>query len=375
MTTESLYNQGRPLGIDPRQATESINELVNTLTSSNEIKVKIRSELDNRLLYKRKTQILKIIKESEYKNSLRFKEKKEPSTNTQKLIELKLREIKAYVVTTKSGDPIIAFSIQPEEPNLGSTKQIKTKQYGVGTDNQVLLFFMSKDDASMYLQEICKKESSDSERLGLRVQTTNLESFYKISRKKESKIDSKLIADLREISTILNFKDYQIKEYIHPRQRRRSNYFFGTPVYIAKSTKDTNKRLLHNAKGGTKLQEKSIYFNLEDFLYSSKNMLRQKMKEEILPKGTEIYNLESLLLEMENMEKDVLHDYTFIQMNESKRELSYPNKKEIEKFYPYENLEKVSHKIKLLLKSCQKILKNSRCLLTQDSIPIEENIW
>ena len=44
------------------------------------------------------------------------------------------------------------------------------------------LFFVNKEDAETYLQEVCKKDPKGAEEIGLNVKTVGLDTFYELNR-------------------------------------------------------------------------------------------------------------------------------------------------------------------------------------------------
>ena len=70
------------------------------------------------------------------------------------------------------------------------------------------LFFVNKEDAETYLQEVCKKDPKGAEEIGLNVKTVGLDTFYELNRTSKPRMQAKLIADLEEIDLLLNDYTY-----------------------------------------------------------------------------------------------------------------------------------------------------------------------
>ena len=121
-------------------------------------------------------------------------------------------------------------------------------------------------------------------------------------------------------------------------------------------------------------EKKVIFFNQEDALRAWKSYLTKSNKLYIKKApNLEIYNLESLLLDIENDKLENLEHLTIIppfswyQENTAPKEIIESEKKDL--------LENQFFKTKLKLKELQRFYKGLIWLLTSDTLPSEENSW
>jgi hypothetical protein len=235
------------------------------------------------------------------------------------------------------------------------------------------LFFMNREDASSYLHEICKKEPKEAETSGLKIKTIGLDVFYKLNRTSPPKTQNRLIADLKEIDSLLANYINSSSCIIHPKQKYSKDWFQGNPIYTIKLQKNpTNKTLseyyFHNSR-----DKKIIFFSREDALKAWKNFLSRETNLP-LPRNPklEIYNLESLLFDIENITDKSLelvfvppYD-TYINLREEIGEQLASGNNLIQEYI---------FKFKLNLNNLQRFYKGVMWLFTSDTLPSEENSW
>lgn len=383
MTIHTSYPQSNPPEIATKSIKDPIPELISKLNFSNEISVKIRKDIDNPLRSPKKSQIVHIFKDSETQKTFTFKLAESKLKENQKIIASKLKRVETYIIVTKNEDIITATPNQTS----GLETQVKTSNTFQHNDHTlrkpILLFFMDKGDASLYLQEICKQKPRDSEQLGLKIKTVNVDFFYNLNRNLNSKVDSKLVADLSEIKFVMENKSESDLYYLHPKQRYSHNYFQGTPIYLLKYTKDCKKNLLTNTSKESSIKDRTVFFKWEDAMYywetrwqiKNRNLNPISLESKNMKPNIELYNLESLLIEMEEMDKKDLSKYRFVPILKRIQLVYYPNPKEIQGLYHYSKLEKFLFNTKMRLKNLQRMHKNLVSLLTSDRLPAEENTW
>ncbi len=311
-----------------------------------------------------------------------FSNKRSPSfpTQEQKTIVNKLKQIPIYTVVNNQNEVITA---SPREYNqLNSLRWIQNKyndtflwQYDNGPVS-LSLFFMNKEDASSYLHEVCRREPKESEISGLRVKTISLDVFYKFNRTSKPKMQSRLIADLHEIDSILNMHRYSNSCTMHPKQKYSKNWFQGTPIYIIKFNSTLDKRSIATYSIENSSAIKMIFFSKEDAtrawqVYMSKVKNIQCLKNPIL----EIYNLENLLLDIEHSKLEEIENLMIVP--------NYKKQFTEKSMYSLENnndpipstFDKYTFQAKLKLKEIERFYKGLIWLFTSDTLPSEENSW
>jgi len=235
------------------------------------------------------------------------------------------------------------------------------------------LFFMNKEDAASYLHEICKKEPKESENLGLKIKSVGLDVFYRLNRTSPPKTQSRLVANLSEVDQLLT--DYIVKHKcrIHPKQKYSKNWFQGNPIYTVKLQKNPLRKTLSEYFFQNSSEKKIIFFSKEDAVKAWKIFLSKKIHLELNKNPTiEIYNLESLLLDMENSPEKTM-DTVFVPPYDSYVEWTSDSK-----HLPLiENnmLRDSIFKFQLNLKNLHRFYKGIIWLFTSDTLPSEENSW
>jgi hypothetical protein len=232
---------------------------------------------------------------------------------------------------------------------------------------------MNKEDAASYLHEICKKEPKESENLGLKIKTVGLDVFYRLNRTSPPKTQSRLVADLSEVDQLLTNYMFRQKCIVHPKQKYSSNWFQGNQIYTMKLQKNPVRKALSEYFFQNSSEKKIIFFNKEDAIKAWKIFLSKKMHSELNKNPTiEIYNLESLLLDIEiNPEKTM--DIIFVPPYDSYLEWT-SDKKDLP-IVDSNILKDSIFKLQLNLKNLHRFYKGIIWLFTSDTLPSEENSW
>jgi hypothetical protein len=298
----------------------------------------------------------------------------------QKYILNKLKQIPVYTVVNNRNEVITASPREYKQFNSLRWIQNKYNETFLWEhDNgpvSISLFFMHKEDASSYLHEVSKREPKEAEISGLHVKAVSLDVFYKLNRTSKPKMQSRLIADLNEIDSILKKHSYDRLCTMHPKQKYSKNWFQGTPVYIMKLNPTLNKRNIttYNIQGNP--ATKVIFFSKEDatrawHVYTSKSQTPKPQNNPVL----EIYNLENLLLDSENSKLDELKNLiiipNYLEQNTQKTTFS----SELSTKTTPNKLEKYLFQARLKLRDLERFYKGLIWLFTSDTLPSEENSW
>jgi hypothetical protein len=300
-----------------------------------------------------------------------------PSQEQKYLLE-KLKCIPVYTVVNKKNEIVTASPRQYKECNSLDWVQNQYNElfFWTGDNGSVSLslFFMNKEDAATYLQEICKKEPKESETFGLSIKTVGLDVFYRFNRTSAPKTQTRLIADLKEIDLILTKYTSLSSCTINPKQKQSKTWFQGTPIYSFKLQKTLGQKMLSQYYFDPKIEKKVIFFTRADALkawkvYVTKNSSDYFEREPNL----EIYNLENLLLDLENNEFSRKMDITIVPHYESYESWKLSKKETSES--KTNLLEEYLFKSKLKLENLQRFYKGIVWLFTSDTLPSEENSW
>jgi len=371
------------------EAKDPVPVLIDKLSSTDQIKIKIHNENENVLIEtNKKVQTIQISQDWDKENFQVPKldkllsilsNKRSPNfpTTEQKYLLSKLKVVPIYTVVNDNNEIVTASP--RESKNFYSLHWIQEKVYELffwrhdEGSISINLFFMNKEDASSYLHEICKKEPREAETSGLKIKTIGLDVFYKLNRTSPPKTQNRLIADLKEIDSLLTNYISSSSCIVHPKQKYSKDWFQGNPIYTIKIQKSsTNKALseyyFHNSK-----DKKIIFFSREDAQKAWKNFLSRETNLP-LPQNpkVEIYNLESLLFDIENLADKSLelvfvppYD-TYLNLREEIHDQLSPGTNPIQEYL---------FKVKLNLKNLQRFYKGIIWLFTSDTLPSEENSW
>nr|BDA98673.1 hypothetical protein [Rhodomonas sp. NIES-1730] len=304
----------------------------------------------------------------------------------QKSILAKLKKVPIYTVINGYNEIVIA---SPRSmPPQNSLEWLYDKYYDSFLWKEdkgsvsLGLFFVNKEDAESYLQEICKKDPKGAENIGLSVKTVGLDTFYELNRTSKPKMQARLVADLEEIDLLLN--EYSNKENIqfHPKQKYKKQWFQGNPVYILKVNENTVQSKDNRFTLSTYHFGESSYFDKKIVLFKKEDankvwsLYKLKNKELNLPEkpNIEVYNLESYLLDLEKSDLSLTNRTLFVPPYES-----YLYSKKLLENSKIEKKESTSEKINKYIttkvKSLQRFYKGIIWLVTSDTLPSEDNSW
>lgn len=376
--------------IELHSIKDPIPTLIEELSSGENINVRIQTSNDNFLIKNdKKNDSIKIEYNSKKQNfnlpkfekffSL-FSNKRSPNfpTQEQKYILSKLKHIPIYTVVNNNNEVITASSRESKPYNSLKWIQNKYNEFFEWTQDEgsisISLFFMNREDAASYLHEICKREPKDAESSGLFIKTVGLDVFYKLNRTSAPKTQTRLIADLKEIDLLLN---KYIKNYlctVNPKQKYNKRSFQGNPIYTIKFHKNAVEKNLSEYSLPNIHEKKFIFFSREDAtrawkLYTSKNSKHLLYTEP----NVEIYNLESLLLDMESSGLKEVSNITLIPPYNSYKNLKESQTRKIST--KYSKLHQYLFTTKLKLKNLERFYKGVIWLFTSDTLPSEENSW
>jgi hypothetical protein len=371
------------------EAKDPIPMLLDKLSSSDQVKIKIHSDNDNVLIENnRKVDRIEIPQNWDKENFQApgldklfsiLSNKRSPNfpTTEQKYLLSTLKAVPIYTVVNDNNEIVTASP--RESKNFYSLKWIQEKMCELFFWNQdegsisINLFFMNKEDASSYLHEICKKEPREAENSGLKIKIVGLDVFYKLNRTSPPKTQNRLVADLKEVDSLLANYINSTACIVHPKQKYARDWFQGNPIYTLKlQTNFTDKTLseysFHNLE-----DKKFIFFSREDALKAWKNFLSREIKFPLNHKPkVEIYNLESFLFDMENL-KEKSPELIFVPPYDTYMKLK-GNIQE-QDLVNHSTIQEHIFKMKLNLRNLQRFYKGIIWLFTSDTLPTEENSW
>ena len=295
-------------------------------------------------------------------------------------------------------------NLDPEKLNIkkvvlwtgaSTSSLIMNKDWLVKVNPKMLnmgLFFMHKEDAEMYLQEICAQDPKGVEEYGIDIKVSGLDNYYHLNKTSPPKTQIKLVGDLKEINLLI--KDYSKDKNCrkNPKQQYTHNSFKGTPVYIMhplygeKYTKETrkNEKIIINygenqSVKASKSLEQLIFFNKEDADRAWKIYVEEVKKNQTDIKVNkkphlEVYNLENYLSDLQQTTEKKITNIRFIPSSESYSYIKKLKKQTIDKPKLTFN-ENLVHNTKTKLKSIQRFYKGVLWLFTSDTLPSEDNSW
>jgi len=357
--------------------------LIEKLSSEKNINVKIRNNYDN-LNYPDQKRNLIQLETNWYEQNQQlpnftklsqiFSNRRSPNfpSQEQKHLLSKLKYIPCYTVVNSKNEIVMASPRTYESFNSLKWLQNKYLEFffwsGDKESVSLSLFFMNREDAATYLHEICKREPKESEIRGLKIKTTGLDVFYRFNRTSPPKVQTRLICDLQEIDLLL--KDYIKKSStnMHSKQKYSDSWFQGTPIYTLRTYSNSKEKNILSCSSELNSQKKLIFFNREDALKAWKcHLLNTNQGHLKNSPNLEIYNLESLLLELENNKIQYIENTMIIPPS------SYMQSK-VSNSQTY-GIKEIIFKTKLKLKECQRFYKGLIWLFTSDTLPSEENSW
>ena len=273
-----------------------------------------------------------------------------------KQIQESLQTVPIYVILNGQGNIILGNSTDQINKNTTSISNLLYNFCGsfdplAENSSQLGLFFMSKSDAELYLQEIARSDVEGTRMVGLSLHCFGLDFAYRVIREYHPGIDFRIIPDLTEIKKLLQqginktdliFEDEQqqlrfrrrsinilpiIKNWSFPffSFLEKTEYFKGTPIYIVQSNSAQKNLLLQK------------YNQLVNFFDSGYNRINQSIKF-ILGFGNDWITQGSL---KEQNYSDNSTTYVFFEKqsalnfcNNTKRNIETYNKNSFSKFSP-----------------------------------------
>lgn len=383
MIHQNIINPTNQILKDP------VPSFLEKLSSEEDIRIKIHNDYENVNPQDQKKDLVQInLNHREEKNaffnfpnlSRVFSNKRSPNfpNQEQKYLLNKLKCIPCYTLVNNKNEIIMASPRIHKEYN--SFEWLYNKYYELffwsGDEGSVSLslFFMNKEDASTYLHEICKREPKESEIRGLKIKTIGLDVFYKFNRTSPPKNQTRLVSDLQEINSLLNEYIKSPSNNINSKQKYSTNWFQGTPIYSFKTGIDSKEKRLLTYSSVIKNGKKLIFFNQEDATKAWKSYLSRTNQNHLKnPPNLEIYNLENLLLDLENSTTESILSTILIPPS------SYIKTNDLSEVNSVQNnttdFNKQVFKTKLKLKEFQRFYKGLIWLFTSDTLPSEENSW
>ncbi len=379
-------------------STDPVSRLLSSLYSSRGIEIDIRSKddisIDDFISTKKKNSLtinidedLKLFsKPNKIPNFLNNTRQPGFPTKEQKAILSKLRRVPIYTVVNGYNEIVIA---SPRNmPPKNSLEWFYDKYYDAFLWQEdkgavsLALFFLNKEDAETYLQEVCKKDPRGAEDIGLSVKIVGLDTFYELNRTSKPRMQAKLIADLEEIDILLNENFTNSFINFHPKQKYRKQWFQGIPIYLIRvneniSNLDKKNFVLSKSYlvSSPINDKKLIFFKKSDVdrvweFYKLKNKDLRLSEKPIL----EIYNLENYLLDLEKSNINLTERTTFVPPYESySHSKGLADNFKIEKDIEFKD--SFNKYINSKIKSLQRFYKGLIWLVTSDTLPSEDNSW
>jgi len=125
-----------------------------------------------------------------------------------KQLQESLQHIPVYTILNGQGEIILAASTDTKASTSKHLDQVTYDLCGsfdpfVERADQLGLFFMSKDDAEVYLTEVAKSDTSGTKMLGLSIHCFGLDFAYRVMREYHPNIDFRFIPNLSEIQNLM----------------------------------------------------------------------------------------------------------------------------------------------------------------------------
>jgi hypothetical protein len=371
------------------EPNDPVPMLLDKLSSGDQIKIKIQNNNDNIVIqHDKRVQSIHISEDISNQHlqlpqtdrlfSL-LSNRRSPNFPTleQKYLLSRLKFIPVYTVVNNNNEIVTASPRESRTFYSLKGLQEKFNELFFWTRDEgsisMHLFFMNKEDASSYLHEICRKEPKEAEQLGLKVKRVGLDVFYKLNRTSPPKTQSRLVADLKEVDSLLTTHLNSPYSIIHPKQKYSKSWFQGNPIYTLTLQKDLSRKNLAEYFFKPEEEKKVIFFSREDALKAWRNFLSKEQSLKLTQSpNLEIYNLESLLSDIENITEKSL-DIVFVPPYNAYLELKQTP---TEVLSPLHNpVQESLFRVKLYLKDVERFYRGIVWLFTSDTLPSEENSW
>ena len=279
-----------------------------------------------------------------------------------KTILHKLNNIPVFCVVTRQGEIIVSSPRSVQPLNFFTWMHEKYFNNFIWMKDtgpvDLALYFMHKEDAELYLHEICVQDPKGIQRYGIKIQTSGLDNYYHLNKTAPPKTQVRLLGDLKEIELVVEeyTKDESLSK--HPNQQYTSDSFKGTPIYLL-SDEDTDLKL--------------IFFKKEDADTYWKEVKKWGQdKKPVL----ELYNLESYLSDVQKLGVDYSTKMIFISSSESISNIQEictekPVRSKIESDFS----QRIENSLKPRIIALQRFYKGMIWLITSETLPTEENAW
>jgi hypothetical protein len=279
-----------------------------------------------------------------------------------KAILHKLNQIPVFCVVTSRGEIIVSSPRSVKALNFFTWVYEKYVNNFIWMKDEgpvnLALYFMHREDAELYLHEMCVQDPKGVQRYGIEVQASGLDNYYHLNKTAPPKTQVKLVADLKEIDLVIKryVKDKSFSK--NPKQQYTSKSFKGTPIY-----------LLPDEKTGLKI----LFFKKEDASAYWKEV--RKWSQNRKP-ALEIYNLESYLSDIQELGVNYIKEIPFISSTESMSALKKMHTQQPEKSKTDENSnQKIKDSLEPRIISLQRFCKGMIWLITSEALPSEDNAW
>lgn len=157
-------------------------------------------------------------------------------------LQIALQEVPVYVITNGMGEIVLANSTNNTNFNPLSITQATYNLCGAfdpltEQSNKLGLFFMSKHDAELFLDEIITLDPNGTKVLGLSTHCVGLDFAYRVMRSYNPSIDFRIVPDLKEVKNLINLRNLENYHFIfeNEQQQLRLRYRSVNPIPIFKS--------------------------------------------------------------------------------------------------------------------------------------------
>jgi hypothetical protein len=279
-----------------------------------------------------------------------------------KAILHRLNTIPVFCVVTGQGEIVISSprSVKPLNFFTWVYEKYFNNFIWIGDKGpiNIALYFMHKEDAELYLHEVCVQDPQGAQRYGIKVQASGLDNYYHLSKTAPPRTQVRLVANLKEVDLVIkkHLKDKSFSKW--PTQRYTSDGFKGTPIYL---TFDQSAHMI------------LAFFNKEDVdsHWQESRQPGQRKKPPI-----EIYNLEGFLSYMQKSGMEYIEVVSFVSSSESVSILKKIHTQEPARSKINDNFNKIiENNLKPKIVSLQRFCKGMIWLITSEELPTEENSW
>lgn len=153
-----------------------------------------------------------------------------------------LQEVPVYVILNGMGEVVLANSTNFTNSNFLNVKQTTYNLCGAfdplaQQENNLGLFFMSKKDAELFLDEIITLDPHGTKVLGLSIHCVGLDFAYRVLRTYDPNTDFRIVPDLKEVKNLISVKNFENFHFIfdNEQQQLRLRYRSVNPIPILKN--------------------------------------------------------------------------------------------------------------------------------------------